>query len=315
MSELEKLKELFENHLKPGLKGIEKERKTIKRFYIGAVASAVFAFLIFPVSWILGVLFLLAAIVLGGFGATKYVTKYRPVYKNEVVRKIIEMINPEYHYDPNKFIAESKYTESRIFKQSHDRCQGDDFVSGKIDKTDFEFSELKTEYQREYTDDDGKRQKEWVTVFQGLFFHADFNKHIDGETFVLTDITEKRFGKFAQKFQKDRKRGELVKLENPEFEKAFKVFSSSQQEARYILTPTMMEAMADMQKRFRRPMQFSFIGERVYCAISFDKGLFEPRVMKTGVKFSDVEEMYCLFSLIETIIQEMNLNTRIWTKK
>lgn len=61
-------------------------------------------------------------------------------------------------------------------------------------------------------------------------------------------------------------------------------------------------------------MHFAFIGERVYCAIEFDKGLFEPRVMKSGVKFSDVEEMYCLFGLIETIIHEMNLNIRIWTK-
>lgn len=61
-------------------------------------------------------------------------------------------------------------------------------------------------------------------------------------------------------------------------------------------------------------MHFSFIGERVHCAVSFSKGLFEPRVSKSGVKFSDVEEMYCLFSLIEIIIHEMNLNTRIWTK-
>jgi hypothetical protein len=232
-----------------------------------------------------------------------------------VVRKIIELINPEYHYDPNSFISESKFAESRIFKERHDRCKGDDFISGTVEKTDFEFSELKAEYEREYTDDDGKKQKEWVSIFQGIFFHAEFNKHIEGETFVLPDTTEKRLGKFAQKLQKYSGRGELVKLENPEFEKAFKVYSSSQQEARYILTPTMMEAMAGIQKRFHRPMHFSFIGERVYCAISFNKGLFEPRVMKTGLKFSDVEEMYCLFSLIETIIHEMNLNTRIWTKK
>lgn len=314
MNELEKLKELFENRLKPGLENIEKERKTIKRFYIGAITLGVFTFFSFPLSWVLGVVLLLGAIVLGGAGATKYATKYRSVYKTEVVKKIIELINPEYKYDPNKHIDEGKYVDSRIFKIRHENLQGDDFISGTIDKTDFEFSELKTEYKREYTDDDGKKQTEWVTIFQGIFFHAEFNKHIEGETFVLPDTSEKRWGKFAQKFQKDSKRGELVKLENPEFEKAFKVFSTSQQEARYILTPTVMEAMTSIQKRFDRPMHFSFIGSRVYCAIEFNKGLFEPRVMKTGVKFSDVEEMYCLFSLIEIIVHEMNLNTRIWTK-
>lgn len=314
MNELEKLKELFENRLKPGLEGIEKERKTIKRLYVGAIILGVFTFISFPIHWALGVVLLIGAILLGGTGATKYATKYRSAYKTEVVKKIVALINPNYQYDPNKHIAESKYIDSRIFKTKHERFQGDDFISGTIEKTDFEFSELKAEYIRETTDDDGKKQTEWVAIFQGLFFHAEFNKHITGETFVLPDTSEKRWGKFAQKFQKDRKRGELVKLENPEFEKAFKVFSTSQQEARYILTPTMMEAMTDIQKRFNRPMNFSFIGARVYCAIEFNKGLFEPRVMKSGVKFSDVEEMYCLFSLIETIIHEMNLNTRIWTK-
>lgn len=314
MNELEKLKELFEKRLKPGLEGIEKERITIKRFYIGAIALLVLAFISFQIHWAIGIILLLGFLVMGGTGAARYATKYRSLYKNEVVKKIVELINPNYQYDPNKHILEHKYNESRIFEKKHQRFQGDDFVSGTIEKTDFEFSELKAEYKRESTDSDGKKQTEWVAIFQGLFFHAEFNKHIEGETFVLPDTSEKRWGKFAQKFQKDSKRGELVKLENPEFEKAFKVFSTSQQEARYILTPTMMEAMTDIQKRFNRPMNFSFIGERVYCAIEFNKGLFEPRVMKSGVKFSDVEEMYCLFSLIETIIHEMNLNTRIWTK-
>ncbi len=61
-------------------------------------------------------------------------------------------------------------------------------------------------------------------------------------------------------------------------------------------------------------MYFSFIGERVYCGVDFNKGLFEPRIRKSGVNFDDIEEMYHLFGLIETIITEMNLNTRIWTK-
>jgi hypothetical protein len=34
-----------------------------------------------------------------------------------------------------------------------------------------------------------------------------------------------------------------------------------------------------------------------------------------SVSFADVEFMHSLFTLIETIITEMNLNTRIWTKE
>ncbi len=59
---------------------------------------------------------------------------------------------------------------------------------------------------------------------------------------MLPDFAEKLLGKFGQKFQKSFTHGKLVKLENPEFEKEFVVYSSGQQEARYILTPVMMEA-------------------------------------------------------------------------
>jgi hypothetical protein len=46
---------------------------------------------------------------------------------------------------------------------------------------------------------------------------------------------------------------------------------------------------------------FSFIGERVYCGIEFNKALFEASIFKP-VSFADVEFMHALFTLIETII-------------
>ena len=131
----------------------------------------------------------------------------------------------------------------------------------------------------------------------------------------MPDTAERLLGKFGQKIQEISGPCELVKLENPDFEKLFAVYSTSQIEARYVLTPVMMESMVNISKKYGRKMYFSFNGERVYCAIKFNKALFEPRIRKSGVNFNDVEEMYHLFGLIETIIQEMNLNTRIWTKE
>jgi hypothetical protein len=62
-------------------------------------------------------------------------------------------------------------------------------------------------------------------------------------------------------------------------------------------------------------MYFSFKGENVFCAIPFGRNLFEPNIKKSGVNYSDVEEMCVFFSLIEIIVKELNLNTRIWTKE
>ncbi len=319
MKSVEELKALYESELKPQLTGLEKKRKTIKRFSRWGGLIAIFSFIfirLIPNQTILivvSILAIIAVLYLLIKGGMMYFS-YRKEFKKEVVTKIIDLINPDYNYNADKHISTNNFIQSKLFSHTPDRVRGDDYVSGTIEKTDFEFSELQAEYKTTTTKD-GKTETSWHTIFAGLFFHADFNKHIEGTTFVLPDVAEKLLGKFGQKFQKSFSKGKLVKLENPEFEKKFVVYSSGQQEARYILTPVMMEAMVSLQNKYKRKMHFSFIGERVYCAIKFNKGLFEPRIRKSGVNFNDVEEMYHLFGLIETIITEMNLNTRIWTKQ
>ena len=92
------------------------------------------------------------------------------------------------------------------------------------------------------------------------------------------------------------------------------VRSTEQQEARYILTPKIMEALVNLHTKYPHPTHISFIGKRVYFAITFGKQLFEPRIFKPVAAFQDVEQLYNLFMLNTEIIKELNLNTRIWTK-
>lgn len=319
MKSTEELKHLYDTQLKDDLAAMEKDRKVIKRlviliFIIGFVFYISFKSVNrdgFAIA--VAVIGILLVLVGGVYTAIKYY-KYRKNFKEKVVTKVVNLINPDYNYNSDRHIELNDFNNSKLFTTKADRCTGDDFISGKIEDTDFKFSELSAKYKTTTTED-GKTKTEWHSIFRGLFFHADFNKSIQGTTYVLPDTAEKLLGKFGQKFQKSFNRGDLVKLENPEFEKLFVVYSSSQVEARYILTPVMMEAMVNIFKKYKRKLYFSFIGERVYCGVKFNKGLFEPRIRKSGVSFADVEEMYHLFGLIETIIHEMNLNTRIWTKE
>lgn len=319
MKSTEQLKVLYNTELKEQLSEMENERKLIKRlllviFLIGGILYITLQNvhkqgLTFAIG-ILGAIIILSGLV---YVFIKYV-KYRNQFKEKVVSKIIKLINPDYKYDANRHIDVYEFNNSKIFSKKAERCQGDDFVYGKIENTDFKFSELKAQYKTVSTED-GKTKTEWHSIFRGLFFHADFNKIIQGTTYVMPDTAEKLLGKFGQKFQEMSGPDKLVKLENPEFEKLFAVYSSNQIEARYILTPVMMESIVEISKKYGRKMYFSFTCDRVYCAIKFNKALFEPRIRKSGVNYEDVEEMYQLFGLIETIIHEMNLNTRIWTKE
>lgn len=320
MKSTEELKELFEAQLKPALESMEGERKSLLLQYVLSLLGIFMTFaLLFFFAEKMPALFYGGIALIGLCIFFIYKAKvrqkgYRLKYKENVVKEILRLINPDWDYHSEGRISERDYQESLLFRTTFDRYRGDDMVKGVMEKTEFEFSELHTEYKT-YTTVNGKTQEEWHTIFKGLFAHADFNKKIKGRTFVFPDSAEKMFGKWGQNLQGDNSRGQLIKMENQEFEKLFVVHGSDQVESRYILTPTMMEAMVNIKKKYaKRDMHFSFIGSRVYVALSFNKDLFEPRILKSGVRFEDMEQMNVQFSLIQTIIRDMNLNTRIWTK-
>ncbi|TKG97070.1 DUF3137 domain-containing protein [Puteibacter caeruleilacunae] len=320
MKSLEELTELYETQLKPQLLSMEQLRKSIFiRFilsFLGILAAIFVAAALSQgnMAIIIAAVALIIACIVVIVKTAKMERQYRTQFKQNVVGEIVKQIDPGWNYEPNYYMPQDDYRSSGLFRQKVDRYKGDDMVYGVVDKTDFRMSELHTEYKTITVDDKGKAKETWHTIFKGLFAHADFNKELKGQTYVLPDTAERIFGKWGQKLQRGNVHGDLVKLENPEFEKLFVVYGSDQIEARYILTPGMMEAMVDIRKRYDREMYFSFVGSRVYVAMSFSKNLFEPRIIRSGVRFKDVKQMYYQFSLVTAIIDEMNLNTRIWTK-
>lgn len=319
MNSSPRLSEVYQTQLSPILLALESDRKAVVKQIVLSTAILSAGILLFFIGR--GTLWsIIAAIVLviGAFisfsTASGQYNRYKQAFKNNIVPKIIECINPNWEYSSTGCISQAEYFQSRIFNQRCDRFKGDDLITGIIDKTDFRMSELHTQYKTVTVDNKGRRSEQWHTIFKGLFVHADFNKEIASETFVLPDTAERIFGKWGQKLQGFDHRGQLVKLENPEFENYFVVYSGNQTEARYILTPRMMEAMVNIRKQFDTEMSLSFVGTRVYFALPFSQDLFEPRLFSSGVRFADIEQMYYQFNAISVIINEMNLNTRIWTK-
>jgi hypothetical protein len=263
---------------------------------------------------IIGLVLAVIGLIVIGVRGNKAWKLYHSRFKEQVVREVVKLVNPDWTYHPTGMMDSQVYYQSDIFRKDVDRYNGDDLVQGVLDKTDFECSELHTEYKQVTTDSKGRRQERWVTIFRGLFFHADFNKEFIGRTYVSPDTAERLLGKFGRRFQKISGPAPLVVLENVAFEKAFVVHATDQIEARYILTPTIMEAMLRIKQLYNCHVHFSFIGSRVYCALGMNKALFEPKLFGAVINLREMEDMYHLFKVNEVIIKELNLNTRIWTK-
>lgn len=320
MTSDERLQELFERELKQPLAETAVVRHKMHKNSLLAIPFVVMAVLMFlvPILWLritgIGVFLLIAIYQLAV--SQHYYSKLVPFYRNTLVAKLVELVNPNYIYTTKERFDLKLFNDSKLFQTIAIRSKEGIMIIGEVEETPFYFAEVNTEYLS--TNDDGKVT--YPTLFYGLMFVADFNKHLQGRTFVVPDKDLKENLLTGKEKKTHPHYGELVKLENPEFERIFSVYGDSQQEARYVLTPAMMEAMSNIYKQYKRKMYFSFVGSHVYCGISFMHGIalhrvFYPHGKKKTTSLDDLKEHYKLLEMAELIIKEMNLNTRIWTKK
>ncbi len=265
-------------------------------------------------------------------------------YKGEIVPRIVAFLDPSFSYDPRGRIDHRTFNDSQLFPLQAIDCMCEDMVSGTIERVDFKFCELIAYHVEEPTDTPealpeglpdhlplelleqvkSGRVKTRPDFFAGLFLYAAFNKEIHGKTVVLPNKDRAVTDRLGREKREVDFYGQLVKLENPAFEEVFSVYSTSQQEARYIITPTIMEAILKLHHTTYKRMagaaiHISFVGQNVYCAIRHRASgmlfLFDPSYgIKGDIEFEEIEYMYRLLSTIEVIIRDMNLNTRIWTK-
>ena len=324
MKDLDQLRAFYDNELMEILLQFEARRKGIVKnitttsIIVGAIALVIG---LVGASQSGSPIFLLGAIigaaVIIAIASAAISGSYSDNYKSEIIGRIVKFIDPELSYDPKRYISENTFLESRLYEHRSDRYDGEDCVSGMVGKTQIMFSELHSQYKTTTRDSKGKTQTHWHTIFKGVFFVADFNKHFNGSTIIMPDYSGgggflSGIGQFFQKFSG---KGQLVKLEDPEFEKYFVVYGSDQVEARYILSPALMQRITEFRKRTGKAIRMSFINSNVYIAIDTNKNLFEPKLFTSVLDITPIQEYYQDMATFIGIVEDLNLNRRIWTKQ
>jgi len=314
------LAHFFATDLLRELKALEKVRLGVLarvRVMLG-IAAGVFAMCV-GIDWLLGLDGKLGVIsgficIAAGSYAYKVLTReYVGRFKARVIRRMVEFIDPELTYLADGHVSGARFHSSRIFTRYPDRLRGDDLVRGRVGWTDVEFSEVHAQYKTETTDSKGRKSKKYHTIFKGLFFGADFNKQFRGKTVVLPDTAERLFGGaggFLQSLNKSR--GELVRLEDPEFEKYFVVYGDDQIEARYVLSTSLVQRILGFRKKTGRQVHLSFVGSEVFVAVPYRRSLFEPRVFRKITGFKGIREYFADLQLALGIVEDLDLDTRIW---
>ena len=314
MKTLAELKNFYESSLLPELNILEVQRlkvqnKVLLAGFIIIPLGILIAFLIKNTDMVFFIVIISGVAV--AFISSFIAKDYKKNFKKGIIESIVRFIDENLSYQRTSCISMSSFMDSKIFTRRPDEYNGDDYVKGLVGQTQMEFSEI----HAKYVTHDSKGRRQVHTIFKGLFFIADFNKHFSGRTVVLPDTAEKFFGQVGTMLQSMNKmRGQLIKLEDPEFEKMFAVYGDNQIVARYILSTSLMSRMVEFKKKNKRTIYFSFIGSKVYVAVSYARNLFEPRIFRTLLDFTPIQQYFEDFQMAVSIIGELNLNTRIWTK-
>lgn len=240
---------------------------------------------------------------------SKFLRKYQEVFRSFLIPELLKTLESGTSYSVRKGVSGKAFRSLQFFDSSYDQFHSSDKITGEVEGVSFSISFAHSEIAA-----DAKGTH--MTQFQGFFLMMDFHKEFHGRTYVLPDDAERLFGKTGRSTQKLMKRRytNLLQLDDPEFEKAFVVYSTDEVEARYLLSHSMMKRILKMRKRFGSRIRFSFRGSCVCIAIPTGRNYLIPRLNRPSTDEAQFLTIHRRLKMLLGIIHDLDLTTRIWSK-
>jgi hypothetical protein len=263
------------------------------------------------------------------FKSGSYYNKYQDFFKKDFLPRVLKHVNETLEFS-SQGMSKEQFLSIGIFKKfSGMSYSSEDTLKGKVGSTDVIFSEV--QLQRRETRGSGENKStSYVKIFKGMVLEADFNKNLNGKTFMVPDFKDESdtssgilmkgasflFGKKISgeitSFKDDHER---VSIEDGDFEKYFNVYSTDQIESRFIFSPTFIELVKFFKDKLNKIVYLAFHGSKMYLLIDWNQNMFEAPNLKVEVKDAQflipiIQEVHFALSFVE----DFNLNQRIWNK-
>jgi hypothetical protein len=315
--------EIYRDELRPYLQALEKERLLLFQkagWSIGIAAGltlfmlAMTVFQTFADSWLAGtVIVALFSLIPAFFFIWAEYQGFKRAFKQFAIPHIVKSFGKDIQYTPTGSIGLNEFVDSDLFHREADCFEGSNLIMGKVGQTQFKASEIHVQEKQRTKNGDA-----YITIFKGIYFTANFYKRFRGSTFVLPDSFSAKPGSVFQPLQRlvghYRSRGELLSLEDPEFERFFAVYSDNQITARYLLSTSLMARLVDFRKKHGQTLYLSLIDGQIYLAISNSRPLFEPPLFRTLLNVKLFETYMQDMELLMGIIEDLELHQDIWSK-
>lgn len=239
-----------------------------------------------------------------------YESLYFRNYKEEVVAKIIAQIDENLTYNASIGIPENVFRKSGFPLFANPATYFSlDSVFGKIGQTNVQFAEVLAEQSLD--------MHQYADLFRGVFCVADLHKKNNCNTIVYPSafkyFSKLLVGKYSEEETFRQQNYQHIKLEDPEFERYFKVYGTDQLQSRYLLSPALMARIVDYKRKTRKNVLFSFKDNKVYFGIyyPYGKALFKPPLFRSVYNQKSLKNYISTLEFMLDVIKELNLNSRI----
>lgn len=230
-------------------------------------------------------------------------SKFDYASKYQLYEKIVKAYK-DFSYYPLSGIDSRVISDSNLFKSFNDFVS-EDYIQGKYNNLEIKLSEIELinlSQREELKGNEYVTITESTTVFQGLFIITSMNKAFSATTYVLPNSWLKFLNPLPHYLNR-------VVLEDPNFEKAFDVYSDNQIEARYLLTPSFMERLQKVNNQYN--IRCCFVDNQMLMAIELNHDFFPSLTLIKPITYESIKQIYDQLNIIFLIIDDLKLDMNI----
>jgi hypothetical protein len=210
---------------------------------------------------------------------------FRTRFKKELIARLISDMDPSYRYHPDRGLDRKSFDKLSLFAAA-DRYHSEDLIEGRHGDIAFQASDVHAESKHR----DSKGRTSYSTLFKGEAFVFRFKQAFRAPLYIEPDFAERRLGFLGTLLQSDLlSTSKLVRMDNPAFERQFKVMSEDEINARYILTPRMMEKLLELSRHYDQSIFMECSGYEMHLLLYHRRDKFEPTTNKAKI-LADLQE-------------------------
>ena len=288
---------------------LEQKRQQMNLYVIiiGIAFIGFFCIMMFPESAMTQVIFyaIIIAIIFSGIQITRVNKEYKAIYKDIFVEEPIVKNFDNAIYLPTKGFISADVSSFNLVKMGN-RFSSEDYIKASYMGVPFEVSDVTVQYHT------SGKNSHTTTYFRGRMMIFDFPERIANSVRIYSNTFKYRAGEgfFGKMHNADK-----IELESIDFNRMFDVYSASDFDTYYLLTPLFMERLMKLAAKYKS-VALNAYGNRIVIGFNELNNAFDAKNMFEKISYpeemakiqDDIDDIKDIISTIRNIQETSGSN-------